>query len=254
MRRRARSMLLLSGMTLAPLLPTAARAQAAGIAPATEGPASAVAGAPKDQAADVAPSSDDNHYDFLFPGNGRVSLVATTGLPYAALGEVSVGLTRRFAMGALVAAGPFVGGMATGINPRIDAVHLGPTRLVLQAPLIWYPAVGNADNWIVAHAEARLEVRVGVVRAHASVGIFGAKMLGAPAVAGPIIDYGGGGLPSGVQHGALWNTTGAGVAVSVSARTSVFTEGFLIMRGASLAGPEWFALPLAAFLGLATAL
>ena len=79
-------------------------------------------------------------------------------------------------------------------------------------------------------------------------------MLGAQPVAGPIIAYGGSGLPSGVQRGAVWNTLGAGVAVALSPRTSVFTEGFLIMRGADLAGPEWFALPLAAFAGLATEL
>jgi hypothetical protein len=192
--------------------------------------------------------------DFLFPDRGHVSLTATTGLPYAALGEVSVGLTDRFAMGTLIAAGPFVGAVAAGINPRIDAVHFGPMRLVLRAPIIWYPAVGNADNWLLAHAEARVEGRVDRVRAHVSLGVLGAKMIGAQPVAGPIIAYGGSGLPSGVQRGALWNTGGAGVAVALSPRSSAFTEGFLIMRGADLAGPEWFALPLAAFVGLATEL
>lgn len=79
-------------------------------------------------------------------------------------------------------------------------------------------------------------------------------MIGAPAAQGPIAAYGGGGLPSGVQRGEVWNTAGGGVAFALSPHASVFTEGFLILRGLDLAGPEWFELPVGAFFGLSTTL
>ena len=198
----------------------------------------------------AAPHRDN---DFLFPGAGKVSLTGTTGLPYAALGEVSVGIGDRFAAGGLVAGGPFLGGFATGLYPRLNAVHLGPMRLVLEAPVVWYPDLQNTDNWIVVRPDVRVEGKAGL-RVHASAGAMWAKMIGASPVQGPIAAYGGNGLPSGVQQGSLWNTAGAGVALALSPRTSVFTEGFLIMRGVDLAGPEWFALPCGVFLGVSTTL
>ena len=192
--------------------------------------------------------------DFLFPGNGRVSLTGTTGLPFAALGEVSFGIGDRLAVGALVAGGPFLGGVATGVYPRLDSAHFGPVRIVLEAPVIWYPDLESTDNWIVARPDVRVEAKAGDFRVHVSLGAMMAKMIGAAPVPGPIAAYGGGGLPSGVQEGAIWNTAGTGVALSVSATTSVFAEGFLILRGVELAGPEWFVLPCGVFLGVATRL
>lgn len=202
-----------------------------------------------------APSNPSRPYaDYLFPGNGNVAVTAATGLPYAALGEVSIGVGDRFAAGALVAGGPFVGGLATGVYPRLDALHAGPMRLVLEAPFIWYPGLQNNDNWIVLRPMARVEGDVGRVRIHGSVGAMWATMVGASAVKGPIEPYGGAGLPSGVQQGSVWDTAGGGVAVALSPRTSVFAEGFLILRGVDLAGPEWFQLPLAAFVGVTNTL
>jgi hypothetical protein len=192
--------------------------------------------------------------DFLFPGNGKLSLTGTTGLPFAALGEVSLGIGDRFAAGVLVAGGPFLGGVATGVYPRLDAAHFGPVRIVLEAPVIWYPDLENTDNWVVARPDLRIEAKAGAFRVHGSLGAMAAKMIGAAPVPGPIAAYGGGGLPSGVQDGAIWNTAGAGVALSVSPTTSVFAEGFLILHGVDLAGPNWFELPFGVFIGVATRL
>jgi hypothetical protein len=210
-----------------------------------------VAHADESQAPKAAARPDN---DFLFPGNGNVSLTATTGLPFAALGEVSVGAGDSFAAGVLVTGGPFLGGLATGVNPRVDMYHFGPMRLVLEAPIIWYPKLSTADNWIVARPDVRLEGHVGAFRIHGSLGAMAAKMVGAPAVNGPIAAYGGGGLPSGVQHGSVWNTAGGGVALALSPKTSVFAEGFVILRGVELAGPEWFDFPLGTFFGVSTTL
>src|ERR1700733_11631615 len=82
----------------------------------------------------TAPASEEaakpaSYSDYLFPGSGRVSATASTGLPFAALGEISVGIGDRVAAGAFVAGGPFVGGMAVGLYPRVDALHVGPMRL-----------------------------------------------------------------------------------------------------------------------------
>jgi hypothetical protein len=203
---------------------------------------------------DTPPVPTASDADFMFPGSGKVSLTASTGLPFAALGEVSVGVGDRFAAGALVTGGPFLGGLATGLNPRVDVFHLGPMRLVVEAPVIWYPDVENTDNWMVTRPDARIEGKAGRFRIHGSVGIMWAKMIGAQPVAGPIAPYGGGGLPSGVQHGDVWNTMGGGVAYAVSPRTSVFTEAFVIMHGVDLAGQEWFDFPLGTFLGISTTL
>jgi hypothetical protein len=203
---------------------------------------------------DVPPAPARADDDFLFPGNGDVSITAATGLPFAALGEVSVGLGDRFAVGALVAGGPFIGGFALGANPRIDALHLGPMRLVLEVPVIWYPGLEGNDNWMVVRPMARIEGKAGRLRVHGSVGAMAAKMIGASAVSGPITPYGGQGLPSGVQQGSVWNTAGGGAAVALSSRASFFAEGFLILRGVNLAGPEWFRLPLGAFAGISTTL
>ncbi|HEY1691651.1 MAG TPA: hypothetical protein VGG39_05800 [Polyangiaceae bacterium] len=205
-----------------------------------------------EDAAPQAASRADN--DFLFPGDGKVSLTGSTGLPYAALGEVSVGVGDRLAVGGLVAGGPFLGGFATGVYPRLDVAHFGPMRLVLEAPVVWYPDLQNTDNWIVARPDVRIEGRTGHVRIHASAGAMYAKMIGATPVQGPVAAYGGNGLPSGVQQGTVWNTAGAGVALALSPRTSVFAEGFLILHGVELAGPEWFALPCGSFLGVSTTL
>ena len=194
------------------------------------------------------------HNDFLFPGNGKVSLTGTTGLPYAALGEVSVGIGDRLALGVLVAGGPFLGGMATGAYPRLDAAHFGPVRIVLEAPVIWYPDLQNTDNWVLVRPDVRIEAKAGALRVHGSLGALAAKMIGASPVSGPIAPYGGAGLPAGVQQGAVWNTAGTGVALSMSQTTSVFAEGFVILRGLELAGPEWFALPCGVFAGVSTRL
>jgi hypothetical protein len=203
---------------------------------------------------DTVTAAPHAYNDYLFPGTGNVSVTAATGLPFAALGEVSVGIGDRLAVGGLVAGGPFVGGFATGIYPRVDMVHAGPMRLVLESPVIWYPGLEGNDNWMVVRPMARIEGSSGRVHVHGSVGAMWAQMIGASPVSGPIAPYGGSGLPSGVQRGALWNTAGGGLAVAMSPRTSVFAEGFLIMHGLELAGPEWFNLPGGVFVGVSSTL
>jgi hypothetical protein len=191
--------------------------------------------------------------DFLFPHAGNVSLTGSTGIPFAALGEVGFGITNRIAVGVVAAGGPFAGGVVFGIYPRFDVVHVGPLRVVLESAALWYPALNGADNWFLWRPMMRVEGHTGRVRIHASAGALLAKMAGEP-VQGPIAPYGGGGLPSGVQQGAAWNTWGGGIAVALSKRTSIFWEGFVLCRGFELAGSDWFQIPFDSFLGITTTL
>jgi hypothetical protein len=192
--------------------------------------------------------------DYLFPGGGNVSLTGATGLPFAASGEVSVGIGSRFAAGAIIAAGPFPGGVVFGVNPRVDVVHVGAMRLVVDSPLLWYPALNGSDNWVLWRPMARIQGTTGRVGLYVSAGALFAKMVGASPAQGPIIPYGGSGLPSGVQQGSVWNTWGTGATFALSSRTSIFWEGFVIANGFQLAGQDWFRLPANSLLGLTTTL
>ena len=201
------------------------------------------------------PPKEPARADYLFPGHGNVGASLATGAPFAAIGELSIGAGDRFAAGALVGAGPFSGGVVAGVRPRVDALHVGPMRLVLEMPVLWYPGINGAENWMLAKPQVRIEGTTGAFRAHVSAGILGAKMIGEPD-GRPARPYGGtgAGLPSGVQEGMLWNTFGAGAALALSSRTSVFLEGSVLMKGLSIAGPEWFRIPLNVALGVSTVL
>jgi hypothetical protein len=201
-----------------------------------------------------APKSASGFNDYLFPKSGDVSVKLATGVPFPAFGDVSVGIGDRFAIGLLIAGGPFPSNFLTGLYPRADVVHVGPLRLVLDAPLLWYPGINGADNWLIARPTGRIEGSVGRLRLYALAGALLGKMVGAAPVSGPIAPYGGGGLPSGIQHGDVWNTFGGGAAVALSSRTSVLAERFVLMDGFSIAGPEWFSSPAAVMLGVTTTL
>ena len=192
--------------------------------------------------------------DYYFPGSGKIAVTASTGFPFMAGGEVAVGLGSRFAIGARAAGGPFPGSIVFSLAPRVDLVHLGPMRLVLDSPMLWYPGITTGDNWFIWRPSLRIEGLAGRVRVHGSVGAIVAWMAGS-ASSGPIAPYGGGdGLPSGVQQGSAWNEWAAGVAVALSARTSIFLDAFAITRGFEAAGAEWFHLPAGGNFGITTTL
>ena len=206
--------------------------------------------------ADDAPTGESARADYLFPGDGNVGATVATGAPFAAIGEISAGIGDRFAAGALVGAGPFSGGVVAGLRPRVDALHLGPTRLVLEMPALWYPGLNGAHDWMLVKTQARFEGVAGAFRAHVSIGVLGAKMLGEPKDGRPARPYGGTGtgLPSGVQEGMFWNTFGGGAAVALTSRSALFLEASVLMNGLSIAGPEWFRIPFAVALGVSTVL
>src|SRR5207244_10386209 len=76
-------------------------------------------------------------HDALFPGHGRVQTSLATGVPFLAMGEISVGIGDRFALGALGGATPNVPGF--GIRPRAVVLEIGSWRGVLATPVLYYP-------------------------------------------------------------------------------------------------------------------
>jgi len=192
--------------------------------------------------------------DYYFPGNGKIAVTASTGFPFMAGGEVALGLGSRVAVGARAAGGPFPGSIVFSAAPRFDVVHLGPMRVIIDTPMLWYPGITTGDNWFIWRPSLRIEGVAGRVRVHGSVGAIVAWMAGSGS-SGPIAPYGGGdGLPSGVQQGSAWNEWAAGVAVALSARTSIFLDAFAITRGFEPAGAEWFHLPAGGNFGITTTL
>lgn len=86
--------------------------------------------------AEDTPPSEPARADYLFPGHGNLGASVATGAPFAAIGELSVGLGDRFAAGAIVGAGPFKGGVVAGLRPRGDIIHVGPLRLGAEMPVL----------------------------------------------------------------------------------------------------------------------
>src|SRR4051794_39507407 len=66
--------------------------------------------------AEDAPSRATSHGD-LFPGRGRPTVSAATGLPFFGIAEVGIGVTNGFAIGALGGITPSV--VTAGIRPRL---------------------------------------------------------------------------------------------------------------------------------------
>ena len=82
--------------------------------------------------------------DYLFPKTGRVSATVATGAPFAAIGELSVGVANRFAVGAMVGEGfarPFTGDQdaATGVAEVFAAVGFA---FAAPGPQSWAGVLG----------------------------------------------------------------------------------------------------------------
>jgi hypothetical protein len=94
--------------------------------------------------------------DYLFPRHGDFSAMGATGVPLLGIGELSYGVTDRFAVGAMGAATPDVGSirgtMAFGVRPRGVLYESGTWRAVLVVPVLYYPEVagfGGREPWFL---------------------------------------------------------------------------------------------------------
>lgn len=93
---------------------------------------------------------------YLFPTPGDVTLTTAIGVPYLAVAEMSVGITRSFSMGVLFAVADEIG---VGIRPRFALFTVGPVMLALAVPIVYYPPMSKRDgqDWIYTNPQLRLD-------------------------------------------------------------------------------------------------
>lgn len=186
--------------------------------------------------------------DPLFPGHGRISTSLATGVPFLAMGELSVGIGDRFALGAIGGATPNVPGF--GIRPRAVVLEIGSWRGVLATPVLYYPftSARSGSAWFLTRPSLVVEHRFeNGVRVGAGAGIVAAASLDRLTGRDRAPGYTGG------MDSAVWNTFNANVSLPVGESTSVFADGALVMNGLRLAGDDWVGgPPFTISLGVAT--
>src|ERR1019366_6176279 len=122
-----------------------------------------------------APSSPYGPNGDLFPTPGRPSLSAATGLPFLAIGEVGLGLTRGVALGAIGGVTPSV--LTAGVRPRFLIRASERYAGMLSVPMLWYPkasAPGPGNMGSTACVLARPELMLDVSpnpRVHVAGGV-----------------------------------------------------------------------------------
>src|SRR5438067_978791 len=83
------------------------------------------------------------------PGAGRVTLGASTGVPFLAIGEAGVGVSRGLTLGAIAGITPTVVGF--GVRPRAVLYSGARARVFVNAPILYYPAthLSGGEPWFL---------------------------------------------------------------------------------------------------------
>jgi len=194
--------------------------------------------------------------DPFVPGAGRFGLSLATGVPFLVMSEVSLGITDYGALGVLGGTTPIVSGF--GIRPRVSA-PLGPSfRLLLSAPLVFYPPHDRSDAWWLTRPSLSLDTQpfegvhvaagAGIVSVAAQHDLFGERTPGAPS---PYATSGSGS----VDGRKTWWTLNLVATRSVSTRSHVFLDATGVFEKLGLAGVDWIGgPPFILFLGVSTAI
>lgn len=178
----------------------------------------------------------------LFPGAGRPTVTAASGLPFLGIAEVGVGVTDGFAVGAIGGVTPSV--VTAGVRPRLRIATGERTALVLSAPLLWYPKAsapgpGNVgtSSWVLTRTELffdgalgeswHLAGGMGFVAA-ASLEALGQLATGEEFAMPP---YDGTNEARRGFAGGIWNTVAARASHAIAADTHLFAESSVIMQG-----------------------
>ncbi|WP_394845631.1 hypothetical protein LZC95_52450 [Pendulispora brunnea] len=190
--------------------------------------------------------------DPIFPGAHQGSVGVATGVPFVGMGELAYAPSDGFAVGAIVGITPFVFG--AGLRPRVGLpLDASGTRVSLVTPLIYYPTgegfFGSGPPWFLAQPGLRLERRFGEsLYAHVGAGAIAAVGFPSRDERGEmVVTYNNRRVVERDTPWGIWNTVGAGGAISVFDRTAVFADAMLILRGIRPAGPEWIGGPPFAF-------
>jgi hypothetical protein len=194
--------------------------------------------------------------DPFVPGAGRVGMAVATGVPFLVMSEVSLGVTPYGAVGVLAGTTPIVSGF--GVRPRLQAPITDRWRLLLTAPILFYPAHADAGAWWLARpslsvdfapiAPTHVAVGAGVVPVATHAALFGDEH--GRGAASPY-----GFTTSNGDRKDLWWTINLSASQSISERSFAFLDATAIMSGLALAGDDWIAgPPCVVFLGLGTSL
>jgi hypothetical protein len=178
----------------------------------------------------------------LFPGAGRVTVSAASGLPFLGIGEVGLGVTNGFALGVIGGVTPSV--LTAGLRPRLCVATGRRTSLMLVVPMLYYPQAsapgpGNvgSTSWVLARPEIffedalneRWQVAFGMgIIAAASTEALGQLAAGRPFA---VPAYDGASDTKRGFAGGVWNTVSARGSFATSRRTHLFAEASLVMAG-----------------------
>jgi len=214
---------------------------------------SSVASAASPETPDAPPPRPPLSADYLFPRAGGFTATGATGLPFFGIGELTYGVSDRFAVGAVAAATPNIGRihgtMALGVRPRAVLFASGDWRSYVAVPVFYYPEVdgfgGNLEPWILVRPSVSLERRLpGGARASVGLGAIAA------ACTESILTLG----KERTMMGGVWDTAILGGSVPLSGRTQLFGEGSLIMSGLVPARGWIGGAPVTALAGITTSL
>jgi hypothetical protein len=193
--------------------------------------------------------------DAWLPGPNQLGAALATGIPFLVTGELSWGVTDYGAIGVLGGATPTVSGF--GARPR-GAAPLGDrARLLLSAPVIYYPPHSDGPAWWLTRPSGALEWQASNAW---SVGVGG----GVIAIATNDALFGGD--PGDTTTSAYgrqfhnrrtdwWWTLNALASVAVSDKSRLFVDATCIFRGYTPARSTWVGkTPVLFFLGVTTTL
>lgn len=193
--------------------------------------------------------------DSWLPGSNQVGATLATGIPFLVTGELSLGVTDHAAIGLLGGATPTVSGF--GARPRGAIPFNDRWRLLLSAPVLYYPRHSDGPAWWLTRPSAALEWRPSDAWRVAA---------GAGLVAIATQDALFGGAPGDTTSSAYgrqfhdrrtdaWWTLNALASCAVSEKTQVFADGTGVFRGYLPVRRAWIGkLPLLFFIGVSTTL
>lgn len=192
--------------------------------------------------------------DGWLPGSGRFGAAVATGVPFLVMSELSLGISDYAAVGVLAGTTPIVAGF--GLRPR-GAVPLGQrARLLLAAPVVYYPERNDGSAWWLTRPSAQLAWRVGERwTLAAGGGVVGVATQSALTGDPEPVATSAYGRRLWSHRTDLWWTANALAYFELNERTQLFADLTGVFRGFRPAGSDWIGgPPVIAFLGVSTAL
>ncbi len=170
--------------------------------------------------------------DALFPGRWRGAVSLASGIPFAVVGELTLGTSDDFALGVIGGLASTGDEYAVGGRLRLRVLELGPVDLAAVLPVLWYPPVEKREgaSWLLTNPSLLLRGRpsedwlvyggVGAVLAACAADI-GAVFSGEAA-------HHDDGADDEMVNGA-WHTFSAGVSVVVYDDVAVMLDTMVMM-------------------------